>query len=58
MRNETDSIKVGKFMVTWRDAIMRIHEKVNSAQMKMMEHVDKSRTDQNILERNDYKEKI
>ena len=29
MRGETDPVKIGKFMVTWRDAVMRIHEKVN-----------------------------
>ena len=45
MRKETDSVKISKFMITWRDSIMKIHEKVNDAQMKMMEHVDKSRTD-------------
>lgn len=31
IRTETDSVKVGKFMITWRDAIMRIHEKVSDA---------------------------
>lgn len=29
MRKETDSVIVGKFMVTWKDTIMRIHEKIN-----------------------------
>ena len=45
MRTETDSVKVGKFMLTWRDAIARIHHKLNKAQMDMMTHVDDSRTD-------------
>ena len=29
LRNETDTLKVAKFMITWRDAIARVHEKVN-----------------------------
>ena len=45
MRDETDSVKVGKFLITWRESVTRIHEKVNKAQMKMMEHVEGSRTD-------------
>lgn len=40
MRKETDSVKIGKFMITWRDAVMKIHDKVNDAQMKIMQHVD------------------
>lgn len=31
IRNETDSVKLGKFMITWRDTVMKIHEKVNDA---------------------------
>ena len=54
IRNETDPIKLGKFVITWRDAVMRIHEKVNETQMKMMKHVDQSRTDKSHSERNDY----
>ena len=45
IRNETDSVKLGKFMITWRDSIMKIDEKINDAQMKMMTHVDATRTD-------------
>ena len=41
-------------MITWRDAVARIHEKVNKAQMEMAEHVDRTRTDREKLERNDY----
>jgi hypothetical protein len=40
MRVETDPLKLSKFIITWKDAIMRIHEKVNDTQMKMMKHVD------------------
>ena len=58
MRNETDSVKVGKFMLTWRDAVMRIHEKVNETQMKIMSHVDESRTDKSAINRNNYDDKI
>jgi hypothetical protein len=54
MRTETDSVKVGKFLITWRESIGRIHEKVNKAQMKMMEHVDDSRTDRQHSNKNDY----
>ena len=35
LRPETDNLKVGKFMLTWRESIQRIHEKINSAQMAM-----------------------
>lgn len=45
IRTETDPVKLGKFIITWKDAVMRIHEKVNDTQMKMMKHVDQSRTD-------------
>jgi hypothetical protein len=54
IRTETDQVKISKFVITWRDAVFRIHEKVNGAQMKMMEHVDASRTDKQSIERNDY----
>lgn len=40
MRTETDPLKLGKFIITWKDAVMRIHEKVNDTQMKIMKHVD------------------
>ena len=45
LRKETDSMKVGKFLLTWRDSVQRIHEKINKAQMEIMEHVDDTRTD-------------
>ena len=51
---ETDTLKISRFMITWRDAVARIHEKVNKAQMEMAEHVDRTRTDREKLERNDY----
>ena len=54
IRNETDPVKLGKFIITWKDAVMRIHEKVNDTQLKMMKHVDQSRTDKAGLDRNDY----
>jgi hypothetical protein len=58
MRQETDSMKVGKFMLTWRDSITKIHEKINEAQLKINNHIDETRTDKNFSEYNDYKEKI
>lgn len=58
MRTETDSVKVAQFIITWKDAIMRIHEKINDTQMKMVKHVDETRTDKEYLQRNDYQEKI
>ena len=45
IRNETDTVKLGKFMITWRESIQRIDEKINKAQMEMMTHVDLTRTD-------------
>jgi hypothetical protein len=54
IRTETDPVKLGKFIITWRDAVMRIHEKVNDTQIKMMKHVDESRTDKINIGRNDY----
>ena len=45
LRSETDTLKVAKFMITWRDAIARIHEKLNKAELEMMQHVDASRVD-------------
>ena len=54
IRTETDQVKISKFVITWRDSVFRIHEKVNGAQMKMMEHIDASRTDKQSIERNDY----
>ena len=54
MRTETDSLKLAKFLITWREALGRIHEKVNKAELQMMQHVDSSRVDRQRLERNDY----
>lgn len=56
IKGETDTVKLSKFVITWRDAVMRIHEKVSETQMKMISHVQESRTDLgNIKEqRNDY----
>ena len=58
IRKETDSVKVGKFIITWRDSVMKIHEKVNETQMKIMKHVDESRTDKILLSRNEYDDKL
>ena len=43
-------------MITWKDTIMRIDEKINKAQMEIMTHVDDSRTDRLHENMNDYKE--
>ena len=56
IRNETDSVKIGKFMITWKDTIMRIDEKINKAQMEIMTHVDDTRTDRLFENSNDYKD--
>ena len=45
-------------MITWRDAVMRIHEKVNDTQMKIAKHIDDTRTDKQLIERNDYSDKV
>ena len=45
LREEHDSVKVGQFLLTWRDAVQRIHEKVNKAEMDMRHHIDETRTD-------------
>ena len=54
LRGETDTVKVAQFLITWRDSVARIHEKVNKAQMEMMTHVDESRYDRQKVERNNY----
>ena len=54
LRNETDTLKVAKVMITWRESVARIHEKINKAQMEMMQHVDETRFDRQKLTRNDY----
>ena len=45
-------------MITWRESIMRIHEKINETQMKIMKHVDESRTDKSDINKNNYIDKI
>lgn len=55
LRSETDSVKVGKFLITWRESLRQIHNKVNKAQLDMMKHVDATRTDRSEnQQRNDY----
>mmetsp|Transcript_13256 Transcript_13256/g.16834 ORF Transcript_13256/g.16834 Transcript_13256/m.16834 type:complete len:92 (-) Transcript_13256:211-486(-) len=54
LRQEGDTLKVAKFMITWREALGRIHEKVNKAELGMMQHVDSSRVDRQHMDRNDY----
>ena len=56
IRGETDSVKIGKFMITWKDSMMRLDEKLNKAKMDIMTHVDDTRTDRLHEFRNDYKE--
>jgi hypothetical protein len=53
MKTETDSVKLGKFLITWRESLRQIHNKVNKAQLDMLKHVDESRTDRPKT-RNDY----
>ena len=43
---EVDPLEVGKFLITWRDAINRMHEKVNEVNMKMSCFVQETRVDQ------------
>jgi len=31
LRSETDTVKIAQFLITWREAIAKIHEKVNTA---------------------------
>lgn len=57
MRTETDSVKVGKFLITWRDSLRQIHNKINKAQMEMMKHVEESRTDR-ASQKNSYSDEI
>ena len=54
LRTETDTLKLAKFMITWREALGKIHEKVNKAELDMMKHVDSTRIDQQKVDRNDY----
>ena len=60
IKEEIDPLIVGKFIVTWRDVINRMHEKVNDVNFKMTQFVDETRTDNprtkayNPLENNKY----
>lgn len=45
MKSESDSVKVGKFLITWRDCLRQIHHKVNKTQFDMLKQVDQTRTD-------------
>ncbi|CAI2382986.1 unnamed protein product [Moneuplotes crassus] len=45
IKEENDPLIIGKFLITWRDAINRMHEKVNDVNMKMTSFVDETRTD-------------
>jgi hypothetical protein len=58
LRTETDSVKVGKFLITWRDSLRQIHNKINKAQLEMMKHVDESRTDRANPNQNNYADEI
>lgn len=58
LRTEKDSVKVGKFLVTWRDSLRQIHNKINKAQMDMMKHVEQSRTDRPDEKKNNYADEI
>jgi len=51
-------VKVGKFLITWRDSLRQIHNKINKAQMDMMKHVEQSRTDRPDEKRNNYVDEI
>lgn len=54
LRTETDSVKLGKFLLTWRESVRQIHNKINKAQLDMMNHVEDSRTDRKQTIKNDY----
>lgn len=58
LRTEKYSVKVGKFLVTWRDSLRQIHNKINKAQMDMMKHVEQSRTDRPDEKKNNYADEI
>mmetsp|Transcript_8027 Transcript_8027/g.9155 ORF Transcript_8027/g.9155 Transcript_8027/m.9155 type:complete len:131 (-) Transcript_8027:53-445(-) len=45
IREENDPLIIGQFIITWRDAINRMHEKVNQVDMKMTSFVDQTRND-------------
>ena len=45
IKDEPDPLIVGQFMITWRDSINRMHEKVNDINMKMSRFVEETRTD-------------
>lgn len=58
MKTESDGVKVAKFMITWRESLRQIHNKINKAQMDMMKHVEQSRTDRPDLSKNNYVDEI
>ena len=58
IRTEKDSVKVGKFLVTWRDALRQIHNKVNKAQFDLMNKIEESRTDRANANQNNYKDEM
>mmetsp|Transcript_18608 Transcript_18608/g.21378 ORF Transcript_18608/g.21378 Transcript_18608/m.21378 type:complete len:129 (-) Transcript_18608:33-419(-) len=45
IKEEIDPLIVGKFIITWKDTIIRMHEKVNDVNMKMAKFVEETRTD-------------
>ena len=46
IKGEIDPLIVGKFIITWKDVIIRMHEKVNEVNMKMTKFVDETRNEQ------------
>ena len=45
IRKEIDPVVVGQFVITWKDAVIRMHEKVNDVNMKMSAFIEETRTD-------------
>ena len=45
IKGEVDPLIVGQFIITWKDVVIRMHEKVNEVNMKMAKFVDETRTD-------------
>jgi hypothetical protein len=57
MRSESDAVKVGQFLITWRDCMRQIHHKINKAQLELMSKVEESRTDR-PQQRNNYTDEV
>jgi hypothetical protein len=57
IRSEQDAVKVGKFLIVWRDSLRQIHHKVNKAQLDLMTKIDETRTDR-PQERNNYRDEV